>query len=243
MSRGSSSGFDRHITIFSPEGRLYQVEYAFKAINQAGITSVGLRGKDSVCVVSQKKIGDKAVDSKSISHIYRLTENIGCCITGALPDCCAQIQRARYEAANYQYKFGTPIAVKLLARRMADIAQVYTQNAEMRPLGTSMMMVSFEDGKPQLFKTDPAGYYCGFRGCSVGVKSAECSNYLEKKLRKRQDFNKAETIQMAIRALSQSVGADFKPSELEVGEADESGKFRILSDTEVEEHLNTIAMG
>lgn len=130
-----------------------------------------------------------------------------------------------------------------MARRMADIAQVYTQNAEMRPFGTSMMMISFEDGQPQLFKTDPAGYYCGFRGCSVGVKSAECQNYLEKKLRKRQDYNKAETIQMAVRALSQSVGVDFKPAELEVGESDETGKFRILSDAEVEEHLNTIAMG
>lgn len=192
--------------------------------------------------MSQKKIGDKAIDAKSITHIYRLTETIGCCITGALPDCCAQIQRARYEAANYQYKFGIPISVKLLARRMADLAQVYTQNAEMRPLGTSMMMLSFEDGRPQLFKTDPAGYYCGYRGCAVGVKAAECSNYLEKKLRKRQDYNKAETIQMAIRALSQSVGVDFKPSELEVGVADESGKFMVLPDAEVEEHLNAIAM-
>lgn len=192
--------------------------------------------------MSQKKIGDKAVDAKSISHVYRLTENIGCCITGTLPDCCAQIQRARYEAANYQYKMGAPISVKLLARRMADIAQVYTQNAEMRPLGTSMMLISYEDGKPQLFKTDPAGYYYGFRGCSVGMKSAECGNYLEKKLRKRQDYKKAETIQMAIRALSQTVGADFKPGELEVGEADATGSFRILPDAEVEEHLNAIAM-
>lgn len=218
------------------------LEYAFKAINQAGITSVGLRGSDSVCVVSQRKIGDKAVDPKSITHVYRLTENIGACITGSLPDCMAQIQRARYEAANYQYKFGLPISVRLLARRMADIAQVYTQNAEMRPLGTSMMLVSFEDNKPQLFKTDPAGYYCGYRGCSVGVKAAECSNYLEKKLRKRQDYDKTETIRMAVRALSQSVGVDFKPKELEVGFADSSGSFRILSDEEIEEHLNAIAM-
>lgn len=220
----------------------FPIEYAFKAINQAGITSIGLKGDENVCVVSQKKIGDKAVDAKSIAHIYRLTESIGCCITGALPDCCAQIQRARYEAANYQYKFGTPISVKLLARRMADLAQVYTQNAEMRPLGTSMILISFEDNKPQLFKTDPAGYYCGYRSCSVGVKAPECSNYLEKKLRKRLDYKRAETIQMAIRALSQSVGVDFKPTELEVGESDSSGKFRILSDNEVEEHLNAIAI-
>ena len=201
-----------------------------------------MRGEENVCIVSQKKIGDKAVDAKSIGQIYRITPTIGCCITGSLPDCCAQIQRARYEAANYEYKVGVPINVKLLARRMADIAQVYTQNAEMRPLGTSMMLVAFEDGKPQLFKTDPAGYYCGYRGTAVGVKAPECANYLEKKLRKRQDYKKAECIQMAIRALSQSVGVDFKPSELEVGVADSSGAFTILQDSEIEEHLNAIAM-
>lgn len=201
-----------------------------------------MRGKENVCVVSQKKIGDKAIVGSSISHIYRLTEKIGCCITGALPDCCAQIQRARYEAANHGYKFGTPISAKLLAHRMADIAQVYTQNAEMRPLGTSMMLVSYEDGEPQLYKTDPAGYYCGYHGCAVGVKAAECSNYLEKKFKKRQDYNKDETIQMAIRALSQSVGVDFKPSELEAGVADASGKFRLLTESEIDNHLNAIAM-
>lgn len=192
--------------------------------------------------MSQKKIGDKAIDAKTISHVYRLTNNIGCCITGSLPDCMAQIQRARYEAANYEYKFGLPISVELLARRMAGLAQVYTQNAEMRPLGTSMMLISYEDDKPQLFKTDPAGYYCGYSGCAVGVKSAECSNYLEKKLRKRQDYGKTDTIRMAIRSLSKSVGVDFKPRELEVGIADSSGSFRVLTDEEVEEHLNAIAM-
>lgn len=241
MSRGSSAGFDRHITIFSPEGRLYQVEYAFKAINQAGITSIGLRGIENVCVVSQKKVADKLVDPKSLSHIFRLTERIGCSITGSLPDCCSQIQRARYEAANYEYKFGCPITIEQLSRRMADIAQVYTQNAEMRPLGTSMLLIAFEDGKPLLFKTDPAGYYCGYRAAAVGVKAAECSNYLEKKLKKKQDYNKNETIQMAIRALSQTVGIDFKPSEIEVGEANSSGIFRALSEAEIEEHLNALS--
>lgn len=218
-------------------------EYAFKAINQAGITSIGLKGTESVCVVSQKKVADKSIDSGSISHIFRLTNTIGCSITGNLPDCYSQIQRARYEAANYEHKFGHSIPVEVLTRRLADIAQVYTQNAEMRPLGTSMMLIACTDGKPSLYKTDPAGYYCGYRGCSVGVKSVECSNYLEKKLKKKQNYNKTETVELAIRALSQTLGIDFKPSELQVGEVDKSGVFKILSESEIEEHLNAISMG
>ncbi|KAK4383042.1 Proteasome subunit alpha type-6 [Sesamum angolense] len=82
MSRGSGGGYDRHITIFSPEGRLYQVEYAFKAVKAAGITSIGVRGADSVCVVTQKKVPDKLLDQTSITHLFPITKYLGLLATG-----------------------------------------------------------------------------------------------------------------------------------------------------------------
>lgn len=84
MSRGSSAGFDRHITIFSPEGRVYQVEYAFKAINSTNLTAVGCKGTDTVAIAVQKRLPDKLVESDSVSSTYKLSPTIGCVAIGMI---------------------------------------------------------------------------------------------------------------------------------------------------------------
>lgn len=163
MSSAREAGYDRHITIFSPEGRLYQIEYAFNAVKSVGISSVALKGKDCVIMLTQKKVTDKLIDPKSVTQMYKLGDKIGCCMTGLPGDSVAQVQRTRQEALDFKFKNGFEIPISYLANRLADICQVYTQHASMRALGCVMFIGGIDENGPQLYKVDPSGYFVGLK--------------------------------------------------------------------------------
>jgi 20S proteasome subunit alpha 1 len=220
----SNSGYDRHITVFSPQGRLYQVEYAFNAVKTSGLTSVGVRGKDSCVVVGPKRVPDKLLDSSSVSNIHSITAKIGCILTGKFADGKATVQRIRQEAFEFEFQNGFPIPVSHLARRAADIAQVYTQQARMRPYGVEIILVAVDDEDgPQVFKVDPAGQFFGYKACSSGVKMEAAQNFFEKKVKEGTNTTTDETIRLAILCLQTVLTADFKNDEIEVGVIEAGG--------------------
>ncbi|KAF9485366.1 20S proteasome subunit [Pholiota conissans] len=255
----SRTSYDRYLTVFSPEGRLYQVEYAFKAISGSGHTAIAVRGKDTSVVITQRKVPDKLLDASTITHLFSITPTIGCVMTGLMADARAQVVRARSEAADFRYKFGYEITPDALARRIANINQVYTQRAAMRPLGISMILIGLDpEFGPQCFKLDPAGYFVGFHATAAGQKQQEAMNNLEKKWKKLdngrggedatkagQALSRAEVIEMAIEVMSTVHATDYKPGEIEIGIVSNSpeenektrGKWRVMGEAEIEEHL------
>jgi len=248
-----SAGYDRHITIFSDQGRLYQVEYAFKAITAANIMSVGIKGKNCAVVLSQKKVPDKLIDPSSVTHVFRLSPGVGCVMTGSIADARASVDRARGEAAEFQYKNGYEMPCDVLAKRLANINQVYTQRAAMRPLGVATTLISVDsEVGPQLYKCDPAGYYVGYKATATGPKQQEALNHLEKKLKNKDcaEGTWEDVVELGITTLSTVLSVDFKKGELEVGivgapklgsKEGTSTLFRTLSEDEIEERLQAIS--
>ena len=248
MSRGSSAGYDRHITIFSPEGRLYQVEYAFKAIKTSGLTSIGVRGADSVVVLTQRNIPDKLHDPESVTNMYHITETIGVVMTGMVGDARAKVKRLRAEAANFRYENGYDIPVSFLAKKAANFAQVFTQSAYMRPYGIAIIFVGIdvegEKKTPQLYRCDPAGYFLGYKATSAGHKEQEANNFLEKRF--KTDANPAlsydDTVQLALACLQNVLGSDLKAPDIEACVVrSDNLKFTRLTEDELETQLNSLA--
>jgi len=255
----SRTSYDRYLTVFSPEGRLYQVEYAFKAISGSGHTAISIRGKDTSVVLTQRKVPDKLLDPSTVTHLFSISPTIGCVVTGLIADARAQVTRTRAEAAEFRHKYGYEINPESLARRLANINQVYTQRAAMRPLGISMILIGIDEEEgPQVYKLDPAGYYVGFHATAAGQKQQEAMNHLEKKWKKldngagaedavaaRQTLGRGEVIEMAIEAISTVYSQDFKAGEIEIGIVSTSpdepvatrGKWRVMNEAEVEQHL------
>ena len=244
MSRGSSGGYDRHITIFSPEGRLYQVEYAFKAIKAVGINSIAVKGKDCVVSVTQKKCPDVLIDQSAMTHMFKVTKTLGMCMTGKDPDIRNVVQKARKQAAEFRFEYGYEIPVDVLANKMADEFQVYTQHAYMRPLATMCILMGIDEERgASLYKCDPSGYYAGYKACAAGNKEVEAVNFLEKKIKRESNVNDVDgACRVAISTLQHVLGEDVKAKELEVAVVTaDAPEFRLLSEGAIEDHLTAIS--
>lgn len=199
------------------------------------------------------------MDASTVTHLYSITRTIGCVMTGLVADARAQVLRAQQEAVQWRYKYGYEITPDALARRLANINQVYTQRAGMRPLGISMILIGIDpEYGPQCFKLDPAGYFVGFHATAAGQKQQEAMNHLEKKWKKLdkgkgaddaaaagKKLNRAEVIEIAIEAMSTVHATDYKAGEIEIGivstAEDEDpktrGEWRVMDEAEVERYL------
>jgi len=198
-------GYDRTSLMFSPDGRLLQVEYAKEAVKQ-GSTAIGIVCRDGVLLVADKRISDKLVVSNSIEKIFQVDEHIGATATGFVMDGRVLIERARVLAQQHTVTYGVPIEVPTLVKEISDVKQFYTQYGGARPFGVSILFIGVDE-EPVLYVTDPTGIFFEYRATAVGEDEIEVKSILNKAYKENMTIE--EGLKMAIGALKKVLGKDF----------------------------------
>ncbi|KAK9813257.1 hypothetical protein WJX72_011522 [[Myrmecia] bisecta] len=223
------SRYDRAITVFSPDGHLFQVEYALEAVRK-GTLAVGVRGSDIVVVGVEKQSTAKLQDVRTVRKIVKIDDHICLAFAGLTADARVLINKARVEAQSYRLTLDEKITVEHLTKHIAGVQQKYTQSGGVRPFGISTLIVGFApDGKPCLYQTDPSGTYSAWKANAIGRNSKTVREYLEKNY---EETAGQGTIKLAIKALMETVETGSKNIEIAVMERDTG--LRFLTDEEVD---------
>lgn len=229
-------GYDRAITIFAPNGRLYQVEYSLEAVRR-GTTAIGIRASDGVVLVVEKRVSPLQEPS-SIEKIFIVDSHVGVAIAGLTADARILIDNARVEAQSHRYLYDEPIDIELLTKRVCDIKQLYTQRAGVRPFGVSLLIAGV-DREPQLFMTDPSGAYWGYRATAIGAGGHDAKMRLEESY--NDNINVEDAIKLALKILSEVSQLKLTVDNVEIAYIKMVDKeFKKLSDEEKLEYLKTI---
>jgi 20S proteasome subunit alpha 1 len=233
---------DRFITIFSPEGRLWQVEYAFKAVKQSDITAIGAKGKSSVVIAVQKKVSDKLVDPSTVTHMFRISEHIGACLVGLTTDVVFIAIFLRYSAAEFQRKSGFEMPIPILASRLSERHQLESQVSSVRPTAVSAILFGYDPAVRDfaLYRIDPNGHSSGYRAVAAGVKEVEAMSALEKTI---QDFDTEKSnATFVLQTLRTVVGAGVEAKDVEVAVITlDNQKYRVMGGGDVGDILRGLA--
>lgn len=199
-------GYDRAITLFSPDGRLLQVEYAKKTVKQ-GSTAIGFSCKDGVLLVTDKRIVDKLVVADAVEKIFQIDEHVISTASGILSDARVLIERAQMKAQQHRITYDGPVDSLSIVKDIANLKQICTQSGGLRPFGVSLLIAGIDEDGPKLFETDPTGIFFQYNATVIGEGEAEVEKILHKKYKKSLTIEQCLTL--AIKALSKLLGKDF----------------------------------
>lgn len=172
--------YDLSASQFSPDGRVFQIDYASKAVEKSG-TVIGIRGKDAVVLAVEKIITSKLYEPDAGGRIFTIEKNIGMAVAGLVADGNFVADIARQEAANYRQQFEQAIPLKHLCHRVAGYVHAYTLYSAVRPFGLSIILASWDEVEgPQLYKIEPSGSSFGYFACASGKAKQLAKTEMEK---------------------------------------------------------------
>lgn len=228
-------GYDRAITMFSPDGRLLQVEYAKKTVRQ-GSTAIGMVCKDGVIVVTDKRLVDKFVVPKSVEKVFQIDTHIGAAASGIISDARVLIERAQLKAQQHRITYDTPVDTLSVVKDICSLKQICTQSGGLRPFGVAILIVGVDEEGPRLYETDPTGIFFQYTATAIGENETEIEEILYKEY--NENMTIADGLKLSIKALK-SVVEDFSLERIDAAYINTTDKtFRKFPKDEVEKIFN-----
>ena len=225
-------GYDRAITMFSPDGRLLQVEYAKKTVRQ-GSTAIGLVCSDGVLLVADKRVVDTLVVPESVEKIWQIDENIGASASGILSDARVLIDRAQLKAQQNRVTYDSEIDTLTIVKDICDLKQICTQSGGLRPFGVSILVAGIDDRTPKLFETDPIGIYFQYKATAIGEGEIEVEEILHSEY--KPEITIDDGLKLSLKALKKVLGENFNAERIDAAYITiAEKKFRRVLRTKIE---------
>ena len=222
--------YDRGSTVFSPDGRLFQVEYAREAVKK-GSTTIGLKYKDGVALIVDRRSSSKLLEPKSTEKIHEIDDYIGCATSGLVADARILVDEARKNAQVHRVNYGENISVEMLVKKVCDYKQNFTQYGGVRPFGTALLVAGTDDLGAHLFETDPSGALVAYKATGIGNGRPAVMEVFEKEFQDDMSFENA--MALGLKAMEAAIEDKPKAESIEIGVAEIGEKFRRLSEEEI----------
>ena len=233
MSRGRE--YDEAITIFSPEGRIYQVEYALELVKR-GAPVAGISTKEGVVLAAVEVLRSSLEDPRFSKKIYELDDHVATAISGNSPDARVLVREARLVCQGHRLTYDEPIGIESLTSSLGDLLQQYTQNAGVRPFGVSMIIGGIDVTGCRMLSIDPSGSYRGYKATALGMNNEKARELLEKKY--RQDMKLDEAIRLSVETIRTAYQNELKAENINVSVITTASKvFKKLEDEEIKKYL------
>jgi len=228
----SQQGYDRAITVFSPDGRLFQVEYAIETVRR-GALAVGIKTKDGVVIAVDEKT-KKLQISKIPQKLFQIDYHIGAAAAGYIPDARVQIDNARFFSQSNKLVYDEPVEVETVAKHLADQCQQYTQYGGARPIGVSLIIGGIDSNGSVLYLTDPSGAYILYNAIAIGGNADVANEFLEKNYDVNMAFDDA--MMLAISTIQNSNGDNNKIEHIKMSQIrSDSNEFEFINNEKIKQ--------
>ncbi|KAH7105018.1 20S proteasome subunit [Auriculariales sp. MPI-PUGE-AT-0066] len=237
------SEYDRGVNTFSPEGRLFQVEYAIEAI-KLGSTTVGISTPEGVVLGVEKRVQSPLLEASSIEKIVEIDRHLGCAMSGLTADARTMIDHARVTSQNHAFTYDEMIKVESVTQAVCDLALRFGESMEnedammSRPFGVALLVAGIDELGPQLFHTDPSGTMMKYDAKAIGSGSEAAQAELQDKFHKQMSLLEAH--KLILRVLKQVMEEKLDQHNVQLAQVTRQGGFEILTETKLREVIEAM---